>query len=85
MLNAAVDCTRSTEGHNSRQGKSIKTRNEKRRARCTGYCNGCIGQAREIGCGITWETQMSKTTEPDPLLGDNVFKMAAGIQQDKSW
>jgi len=53
MLNAAVDCTRSTEGHNSRQGKSIKTRNEKRRARCTGYCNGCIGQAREIGCGIT--------------------------------
>jgi len=27
---------------------------------------------------------MSKTTEPDPLLGDNVFKMAAGIQEDKS-
>lgn len=53
MLNAAVECTRSTEGRLSRQGKSIKTRNEKRKARCTGYCNGCIAQAREIGCGIT--------------------------------
>ena len=48
MLSAAVDCTSSTEGHHSRQGKSIKTRNEKRRTRCTGYCNGCIAQARLV-------------------------------------
>lgn len=82
MLNAAVDCIRSTEGHHSRQGKSIRTRNEKRRARCTGYCNGCIAQARLVAESL--ERQMNKTTEPDPLLGDKVFKMAAGIQQDKS-
>jgi hypothetical protein len=48
VLNAAVDCTGSTEGHHSRQGKSIKTRNEKRRRRCIGYCNGCIAKARLV-------------------------------------
>ena len=41
VLNAVVDSTSSTEGRLSRKGKNIRTRNEKRRARCTGYCNGC--------------------------------------------